>query len=144
MSLRKQDEGQNDIELPQDMEKWRACVNTVMKLRVAQKAQNYLTSWRYICFLGTTLFCVVMCRRGYQLPSNDNITKWTVALCITMILHGRVLLKKLTGSQLVQKFPAFYGTRRFITTFTRTHHLSLSWARSIQSMRPILLPENPS
>ena len=44
MSLRKQDECQNDIELPQDMEKWRACVNTVMKLRVAQKAQNYLTS----------------------------------------------------------------------------------------------------
>jgi hypothetical protein len=29
-----------------------------------------------------------------------------------------VLLKKLTGLQLVKKFPVFYGTRRFITTFT--------------------------
>ena len=34
----------------------------------------------------------------------------------------------LTGSQLVKKFPAFYGTQRFITTFTSASHLSLSWA----------------
>jgi len=38
----------------------------------------------------------------------------------------RVLLEKLTGSQLVKKFPAFYGTRRFITTFTSARRLSLS------------------
>ena len=31
--------------------------------------------------------------------------------------------------QLVKKFPAFYGTRRFITAFTSARHLSLSWAR---------------
>ena len=29
-----------------------------------------------------------------------------------------VLLEKLTGSQLVRKFPTFYGTRRFITALT--------------------------
>ena len=40
--------------------------------------------------------------------------------------HSRVLLEKLTGSQLVKKFPAFYGTRRFITAFTSARHLSLS------------------
>jgi len=40
--------------------------------------------------------------------------------------------EKLTGSQLVKKFPAFYGTRRFFTTFTISRHLSLSWASSIQ------------
>jgi len=39
---------------------------------------------------------------------------------------GRVLLQKLTGSQLLKIFPAFYGTRRFITGFTRARHLSLS------------------
>ena len=49
---------------------------------------------------------------------------------------SRVLLEKLTGSQLVKKFPTFYGTRRFITAFTSARHLSLSWARSIQSMPP--------
>jgi len=31
---------------------------------------------------------------------------------------SEVLLEKLTGSQLIKKFSAFYGTRRFITTFT--------------------------
>jgi len=31
---------------------------------------------------------------------------------------SRVLLHKLTDSQLVKKFPTFYGTRRFITAFT--------------------------
>ena len=46
----------------------------------------------------------------------------------------RVLLEKLIGSQLVKKFPTFHGTRRFITAFTNARHLSLSWARSIQSM----------
>ncbi len=35
-----------------------------------------------------------------------------------------------------QKFPAFYGTRRFITAFTSAHHLSLSLASSIQSITP--------
>ena len=37
-----------------------------------------------------------------------------------------VLLEKLTSSQLVKKFPAFYGTRRFMTAFTSARHLSLS------------------
>ena len=48
----------------------------------------------------------------------------------------RVLLEKLTGLQLVKKFPAFYGTRRFITALTSVSHLSLSWASPIQSTYP--------
>ena len=56
---------------------------------------------------------------------NYLITQWS-----------RVNFEKLTGSLLVKKFPTLYGTRRFITTFTRVRHLSLSWARSIQSMPP--------
>ena len=46
------------------------------------------------------------------------------------------LLAELTGSQLVKKLPAFYATRMFTTAFTRTRHLSLFWARSIQFMPP--------
>jgi len=38
---------------------------------------------------------------------------------------SRVLLEKLAGSQLVKKFPAFYGNRRFITAFTRARHVYL-------------------
>ena len=62
------------------------------------------------------------------------------------------LLENLTDSELVKKFPACYGTRKFITAFTRARHLSLSLARSIQSMPPsnflkihpyIFLPSTP-
>ena len=48
----------------------------------------------------------------------------------------RVLLEKITGLKLVKKFPAFYGTRRFITALTSVRHLSLSWASPIQSTYP--------
>ena len=46
------------------------------------------------------------------------------------------VLEKLTGFQLVKKFPAFYGTRRFITAVTSARHLSLFWASSIQFTPP--------
>ena len=48
----------------------------------------------------------------------------------------RVLLEKLTGLQLVKKFPTFYGTQRFITALTSARNLSLSWASPIQSPYP--------
>ena len=48
----------------------------------------------------------------------------------------RILLEKLTGLQLVKKFPSFHGTRRFITALTSVRHLSLSWACPIQSIYP--------
>ena len=44
------------------------------------------------------------------------------------------VLEKLTGSQPVKKFPAFYGNRRFITAFTEVRHLSIFRATSIQFM----------
>ena len=48
----------------------------------------------------------------------------------------RVLLEKLTGLQLVKKFPSFHRTGRFITALTSVRHLSLSWASPIQSIYP--------
>jgi len=51
-----------------------------------------------------------------------------IAYLLTYLLNpwSRVLLEKLTGLQLVKKFPAFYGTRMFITALTSASHLSLS------------------
>ena len=76
----------------------------------------------------------------WRLLKLDNLV---AAVCLSVCVYdhistwSRVLLDKLTGSQLVKKFPAFYGTRRLITTFTSARHLSLlSWARSIQSIPP--------
>ena len=48
----------------------------------------------------------------------------------------RVLHEKLTGLQPLKKFPAFHGTRRFVTALTSVRHLSLSWASPIQSIYP--------
>jgi len=50
----------------------------------------------------------------------------------------RVLREKVTGLQLVKKFPAFHGTRRFITALTSVRQLSLSWVSPIQSIYPQL------
>ena len=61
------------------------------------------------------------------------------AATILTYLHTpwcRVLLEKLTGLQLLKKFPAFHGTRKFITALTSVRHLSLSWASPIQSIYP--------
>jgi hypothetical protein len=56
-------------------------------------------------------------------------------------LWSWALLEKLPIVQLLKNFPALYGTRRFVAVFTRALHLSLSWARSIQSIpsRPVSL-----
>ena len=64
----------------------------------------------------------------------------TLKLTITYLLTPwcRVLLEKLTGLQLVKKFPVFHGTQRFITALTSVRHLSLSWASPIQSTYPHL------
>ena len=72
---------------------------------------------------------------------------WKYVLCIFALIRKRyytylltpwctVLLEKLTGLQLVKKFPAFHRTWRFITALTSVCHLSLSWASPIQSIYP--------
>ena len=70
--------------------------------------------------------------------SNDILISYLLPFLLAYLLTpwSRVLLKKLTGSQVVKKFPIFYGTQRFITAYTRACHLPLSSARSIQSMPP--------
>ena len=78
--------------------------------------------------------------RGYSCVRHTKhmVSKFKVNLILTYLLTpwSRVLLEKLAGLQLVKKFPAFYGTRRFLTALTSARHLSLSWASPIQSSYP--------
>ena len=73
------------------------------------------------------------CKTSFQ-KRNQNSQYWILTYLLT--LWCRVLLEKLTGLQLVKKFPAFYGTRRFITALTSLRHSSLSWASPVQSIYP--------
>jgi len=62
---------------------------------------------------------------------NKNITaeaKLISPPTYVLTLWSTVLLEKQTGFELIEKFPAFYGKRRFITAFANARHLSLSWA----------------
>jgi hypothetical protein len=52
----------------------------------------------------------------YKKISSSNLLTYLLTPC------SRILLEKLTGFQLVKKFPEFYGTRRFITAFTNIRH----------------------
>jgi len=65
-----------------------------------------------------------------EFRKDDLIFGFKTSNTLTYLLYlltpcSRVLLEKLTGSQLVKKFPAFYGTRRFITVLTSARHLTL-------------------
>ena len=66
------------------------------------------------------------------------VTIWKAYYLLAYLLTPwcRVLLEKLTGLQLFKKIPTFHGTRKFITALTSVRHLSLSWARPIQSIYP--------
>jgi len=76
------------------------------------------------------------CHRLFLLYAILCVLQQTVLLTYLLTPWCRVLLEKLTGLQLVKKFPAFHGTRRFITALASVRHLSLSWANPIQSTYP--------
>jgi hypothetical protein len=64
----------------------------------------------------------------YQPDKNGEVAELPVLLVEHYLLTpwSGVLPEKLKRPELLKKFPAFYGTRRFITAFTRVRHLSLS------------------
>jgi hypothetical protein len=62
-------------------------------------------------------------RKIRRLRPGSNPRSYLLTCLLT--LWSRFLNEKLAVCQLVKKFPAFYGTRKFITAFTRARHLSL-------------------
>ena len=52
-------------------------------------------------------------------------TQQSILTCL-LTPWSRVLLEKLTGFAANKKFPAFYGTRKFVTVLTSARHLFLS------------------
>jgi hypothetical protein len=88
-------------------------------LTLFQTGKGILT---YVKFERMWIKPLLPCTERYITMPHYLLTPWS-----------RVPLEKLTGLQLVKKFPAFYGTRRFLAELTSARHLSLSWASPVQS-----------
>jgi hypothetical protein len=79
---------------------------------------NNIFRYKWTTFFGITFVGItwrIVYKNSDMSIINYLITQWR-----------RVLLQKLTGPQLVKKFPSFYGTRIFITAFASARHLSIS------------------
>ena len=96
---------------------------------------NSLYLSRYVPHRTTPATCNAYTVLSIYKPHNVKIT-CNYLLTYLLTPWCRVLLEKLIGLQLVKNFPAFYGTRRFITALTSLRHPSLSWASPIQSIYP--------
>ena len=72
---------------------------------------------------------------GVMFLSESHVS-FTYIITYLLTPWSRVIIEKVTGSQIVKNFLAFYGTRSFNTAFTRARHLSISWASLIQCMPP--------
>jgi hypothetical protein len=79
-------------------------------------------------------FSSISCSFLSHVLTNRSVPSNSAVLVMYHLLTpcSTVLLENLTYSQVVKKFPAFYGTRRFITVFASARHLFLSWASTIQ------------
>ena len=74
---------------------------------------------------------VYPCHTAWVKPSHlkPSVLVLKTGLLTYLLTPGStLLLEKVTGFQIVNKFLAFYGTRRFVTAATRAHNLSLSWS----------------
>jgi hypothetical protein len=82
----------------------------------------------------TTIILDVAHRLIHNLVNIDDVPGFFV-----LTPWSRVLMEKPRVIHLLKNFPAFYGTRSFITVFTRISHWSLYWLRWIHSVPPHLI-----
>ena len=96
--------------------------------RAKQEEEDYTWNLKSIRFLLSTLKVRLIHEREWPY-----LTLCSVNYIMDIIREknheltpgGTVLAGKLTGPQLLNKSLAFYGTRRFITTFTTARHFFL-------------------
>ena len=90
--------------------------------KLLSKSKKYLK----VLDISRTIWSILSTQKYYA--------SYLLTYLVTYLLTpwNRVLLEKVTGFQLVKKFRAFYGTRKFNTTFTSARHLSLSVLVQVQ------------
>jgi hypothetical protein len=96
--------------------------------------------WLASCWGHKRLVCIIKCYIKLLLVAcfwRQAINHNTWRCLLTYLLHtAQSFWRSWPVFAANQEIPAFYGTRRFFTVLTRAHHLSLSWANSMQSPRP--------
>jgi hypothetical protein len=86
---------------------------------------------KVLCTIGNFPTCISI---------RDLCTAFNLAYVYDLLTHplthsrSAALLEKPPVVQQLKNFPAFYGTQRFITVFTRDLHWSIFLTRSIQSI----------
>ena len=91
--------------------------------------KNIFISWKHKHAHLNKILISCISKHGFQLY----LLTYLLTPC------SRVLLEKLTSPQLVKKFPAFYGTFRFITAFTsvwRFHNKVSFFGEELLAPRP--------
>ena len=116
--------------------KTRALIFSTNFVRNIFHSKNNLATYDPKCIFGFMYSARYSCQIPMNLEFCRQIFETILILTHSLTPWCRVLLEKLTGLQLVKKFPAFHGTRKFITALTGVRHLSLSWASPIQSIYP--------
>jgi hypothetical protein len=122
--------GQPIIKIPQICNNnWHFC-RVCTRHGLSSSICQYALSSEHTALRGRTWYL----SQKFISPPYPSVKSALVEACMELIPWARVLLKKLTGLQLVKKFPAFYGTWRFITTFRTARFPFLCWARAIRCM----------
>jgi hypothetical protein len=89
-------------------------------------SQDILSRCRCLSSVTPLQFTEYLLNLHFNIILTCIITSFRSSLPPRLIPQSRVLLEKLTVPELVNKFPAFNGTRRFLTVFTTTHYLLVS------------------
>ena len=131
------------VPLPMGAVKWLGgIIDTTFDLRTFENKKSLmyvLFGWNNCLFFWTVKHFSADCghaagtrhctlpRQIFTRSSRDSNPRkvWTPSVLLTYLLTPwcKVLLEQLTGLQLVKKFSAFHGIRRFITALTSVRHL---------------------
>ena len=79
-----------------------------------KRSDKNLPQWQSNCTISIVVYLVIEIQPQRQEVCDHLPSYGTLIFMYLLTPCSRVLLEKLTGSQLVKKFPAFYGTQRFI------------------------------
>jgi hypothetical protein len=96
-------------------------ISIYLSIYLSMALQPFVGSWPLFHFLDHT-------QSRYDLFEGDQPVAWPLPTQDSLLtyLGSGALPEKLPIVQPLKNFPAFYGTRRFITVFTRALHWSLS------------------